>query len=102
MIVGSKYVFHTDNDDDVLSHKINQHICVLNFQMMNYVYPDPLLHGRWYIGTKGLQPRRVQKSLKNIFLFLPPLSILYITIFIAKIYRFYKEAPAEYRRCLGC
>ena len=23
MIVGSKYVFHTDNDDDVLSQKIN-------------------------------------------------------------------------------
>ena len=28
MIVGSKHVFHTDNDDDVLPHKINQHICV--------------------------------------------------------------------------
>ena len=27
MIVGSKYVFHTDNDDDVLSLKINQHTC---------------------------------------------------------------------------
>ena len=26
----------------------------------------------------------------------------FITHFIAKIYRFYKEAPAEYRRCLGC
>ena len=26
MIVGSKYVFHMDNDDDVSSHKINQHI----------------------------------------------------------------------------
>ena len=31
MIVGSKYVFHTDNDDDVLSHKINQHTCVSIF-----------------------------------------------------------------------
>ena len=31
MIVGSKYVFHTDNDNDVLSHKINQHTCVLKF-----------------------------------------------------------------------
>ena len=31
MIVGSMYVFHTDNDDDVLSHKINQHTCVLKF-----------------------------------------------------------------------
>ena len=31
MIVGSKYIFHTDNDDDVLSHKIDQHICVLKF-----------------------------------------------------------------------
>ena len=44
MIVGSKYVFHTDNDDDVLSYKINQHIWVLNFWKRNYVYPDPLLH----------------------------------------------------------
>ena len=31
MIVASKYDFHTDNDDDVLFHKINQHTCVLNF-----------------------------------------------------------------------
>ena len=31
MIVGSRYVFHMNNDDDVSSHKINQHICVLNF-----------------------------------------------------------------------
>ena len=62
MIMGSKYVFHTDNDDDVLSHKINQHTCVLNFLKRNYVYPDPLLHERWYVGTKGSQPRRVQKS----------------------------------------
>ena len=31
MIVGSKYVFHTDNDDDVLSLKINQHILCFKF-----------------------------------------------------------------------
>ena len=31
MIVGSRYVFHTDNNDDVLSHKINQHTYSLNF-----------------------------------------------------------------------
>ena len=31
MIVDSRYVFHTDNDDDVLSHEIDQHICVLKF-----------------------------------------------------------------------
>ena len=29
MIVGSKYVFDMDNDDDVLSLKINQHTYVL-------------------------------------------------------------------------
>ena len=29
---------------------------------VNYVYPDPLLHERWYVGTKGSQSRRVQKS----------------------------------------
>ena len=62
MIVGSKYVFHIGNDDDVLSHKINQHTRVSNFLKRNYVYPDPLLHERWYVGTKGSQPRRVQKS----------------------------------------
>ena len=63
MIVGSKYVLHTDNDDDVLSHKINRHTCVfvLKILKVNYEYPDPLLQGRWYLGTKGLQPRRVQK-----------------------------------------
>ena len=61
MIVGSKYVFHTDNDDDVLSHKINQHPCVLKILKRNYVYPDPLLLERWYVGTKGPQPWRVQK-----------------------------------------
>ena len=61
MIVGSKYVFYTDNDDDVLSHKTNQRICVLKFLKANYVYPDPLLYGRSYIGTKGSQPLRVQK-----------------------------------------
>ena len=44
MIVGGKYVFHTDNDNDVLSRKINQHIGVLNFWKRNYVYLDPLLH----------------------------------------------------------
>ena len=46
MIVGSRYVFHTDNEDDVLSHKINQHICVLKIfkKKRNYLYPDPLLH----------------------------------------------------------
>ena len=31
IIVGGKYVFHTGNDDDVLSYKIDQHICVLKF-----------------------------------------------------------------------
>ena len=31
MIVGYRYVFHTDNGNDVLSHKIDQHICVLKF-----------------------------------------------------------------------
>ena len=45
MIVGSKYVFHTDNDDDVLSHETNQHTCVLIFFLKrNYMYPNPLLH----------------------------------------------------------
>ena len=62
MIVGSKYVFNTDNDEDVLSHKIDQHTFVLKFLKVNYVYPDPLLHRRWHVGTKGSQPRRVQKS----------------------------------------
>ena len=47
MIVGSKYIFHTNNDDDVLSHKINQHTCVLKILKVNYVYPDRLLHERW-------------------------------------------------------
>ena len=61
IIVGSKYVFHSNNDNDVLSLKINQHTYVLNFLKVNYVYPDPLLHERWYVGTKGSQPRRVQK-----------------------------------------
>ena len=68
---------------------------------MNYVYPDPLFHERWYVGTKGSQPRRVKKSKKYFFSHLHhPFYIQHI--FIAKIYRFYKEVPAEYRRCLGC
>ena len=61
--MGSKYVFHTENEDDILSHEINQHTCVFKkFQKRNYVYPDSLLHERWYVGTKGSQSRRVQKK----------------------------------------
>ena len=90
MIVGSRYVFHTNNDDDVLSHKINQHTCVSNCQKRNYVYPDPLLHERWYVGTKGSQLRRV-KNHKKYISFLIPTIYFYIQHFIAKIHRFSKR-----------
>ena len=52
MIVGSKYVLPVGDDDDVASLKINQHIYVLKILKVNYEYPDPLFHGRWYVGTK--------------------------------------------------
>ena len=33
-----------DNDDDVLSHKINQHTYILIFFKEELRVPDPLLH----------------------------------------------------------
>ena len=77
-------------DNDVSSLKINQHTFVLKFLKVNYEYPYPLLYGRWYVGTKGLQLRRVQKNCKKYLLSHPHHLFLYTT-FITKIHIFSKR-----------
>ena len=104
VIVGSKYVFHTDNDNDVLSRKINQHICVLKFFKRGTTCT--LIPYCTKGGTYALKVRNrggYKNHKKYIYFFSHLRHPFYIQhFFIAKIYRFYKEAPAQYHICLGC
>ena len=75
MIVGSKYVFHTDNDSDVSSHKINQHICVLKILKEELrVSWSPIA---WKGGTEALKVRNHDRCKNHKKYVSFPTSIIY-------------------------
>ena len=64
-------------------------MCFKIFEV-NYEYPNPLLHGMWYVGTKDSQLRGVKKLYKNTSFLISTIQFLY-TPFITKIHRFSKR-----------